>query len=101
MQRHDHGWSSCAPATALSSSSSSASCMEDDLEITKLRHAEEARDRSEAALKNSEERLSVALRSAPVLVFAHDGRLAVTWAFVDGKGQSTGLGDVLSVMPQT
>jgi two-component system CheB/CheR fusion protein len=68
------------------------------VEVTKLRHAEEARDRSEAALRTAEERLSVALKSAPVIVFLHDARLAVTWAYVQGQEKPRGLGDAMTIM---
>jgi two-component system CheB/CheR fusion protein len=55
------------------------------VEVTDIRRAQEARDRSQAALLASEERLALALQSAPIAVFTHDARLAITSAFLQGK----------------
>src|SRR3569623_1136165 len=55
------------------------------VEITDLKAAQEARRVSEAALRTSEERLSLALRAAPLAVITHDNKLDATWAFVNGQ----------------
>ncbi|HUS32786.1 MAG TPA: CheR family methyltransferase [Kofleriaceae bacterium] len=55
------------------------------VDITDLKTAQEARTRSEAALRTTQERLSIALAAAPLAVFTHDSSLQVTWAFAQGR----------------
>jgi two-component system, chemotaxis family, CheB/CheR fusion protein len=55
------------------------------VEVSDLRDAVDARERSEAALHASEERLRFALRTAPMLVVSLDDQLHVTWGYVQGK----------------
>ncbi|HEY0477341.1 MAG TPA: CheR family methyltransferase, partial [Kofleriaceae bacterium] len=52
------------------------------VEVSDLRNAVDARQRSEAALHASEERLRFALRTAPMVVVTLDDRLRVTWGYV-------------------
>ena len=56
------------------------------VEVSDLRDAVDARRRSEAALAASEERLQLALRTAPMLVVSLDEQLHITWGYVLGKG---------------
>jgi two-component system CheB/CheR fusion protein len=55
------------------------------VEVSDLRNAVDARQRSEAALHASEERLRFALRTAPMVVVTLDDRLRVTWGYVLGE----------------
>jgi two-component system, chemotaxis family, CheB/CheR fusion protein len=55
------------------------------VEVSDLRDAVDARQRSEAALLASEERLRFALRTAPMLVVSLDDQLHATWGYLLGK----------------
>ncbi|MEO8553497.1 MAG: CheR family methyltransferase, partial [Kofleriaceae bacterium] len=55
------------------------------IDVTDLRDAVEARLRSENALEAVEERLRVALESAPIVVFSFDTYARLTWAYVEGN----------------
>ncbi len=55
------------------------------IDVSDLRDAVAARERSENALEQIEERLRVALHTAPIVVFSFDLESALTWAYVMGR----------------
>ena len=55
------------------------------VDVTELRDAVEARQRSESALKVAEERLRSALATAPVTVMSFNDQLELDWAFIAGR----------------
>jgi len=69
------------------------------IEVSDLRDALAARDRSEAALLATEQRLRFALRTAPMMVVRLDHELRTTWGYLlgeeleisEGSGRATGL----------
>lgn len=67
------------------------------VDVSDLRDAVDARDRSEAALHTSEQRLRASLTGAPVIVVSLDAESHVTWGYAHGKElrpgsvESTGL----------
>ena len=68
------------------------------VEVSDLRNAVDARDRSEAALQTSEERLGLALRNAPLIVVGLDNQLRTRWGYVLGERLETAgkLGEPIS-----
>jgi two-component system CheB/CheR fusion protein len=60
------------------------------VDVTDLREAVAGRLRSEAALAESESRLVLALRGAPVLALTVDNAETITWGFVLGREVSPG-----------
>ena len=55
------------------------------VDVTDLREAVAARERSEAALQTSDARLRFALRSAPMVVVSLNDQLHTTWGYVLGQ----------------
>jgi two-component system CheB/CheR fusion protein len=55
------------------------------VDVSDLRDAIDARDRSEAALEKVEERLRVTLLAAPIAILSYDARLELVWAYVAGR----------------
>ena len=55
------------------------------VEVSDLRNAVAARDRSEAALQAIEQRLRFALRTAPMIVIGPDAELRTTWGYLLGE----------------
>ncbi|MBZ0231494.1 MAG: PAS domain-containing protein [Deltaproteobacteria bacterium] len=55
------------------------------VDVTDLRAAEDARRSSEAALRVSEERFRLALRSAPLVALSQDADLRCTWGYILGR----------------
>ncbi|HUQ06707.1 MAG TPA: CheR family methyltransferase [Kofleriaceae bacterium] len=55
------------------------------VDVTDLRAAEDARKTSEAALRVSEERFRLALRSAPLVAISQDANLRCTWGYILGR----------------
>ena len=55
------------------------------IDVSALRDAVAARERSEAAHEQTEERLRVALHAAPIVVLSFDLQARLTWAFVMGR----------------
>jgi two-component system CheB/CheR fusion protein len=69
------------------------------VEVTDLRDAVDARQRSEAALHTSAHRLRFALRSMPMLVISQDPQLRTTWGYVldhELEAGSSGFTDLLA-----
>lgn len=55
------------------------------VDVDDLENAQEGQRRATAALRTSEERLALALSSAPLAVITHDHTLVATWAFALGR----------------
>ncbi len=55
------------------------------IDVSDLRDAVEARQRTEDALELIEERLRVALQTAPIVVLSFDTQARLTWAYVMGQ----------------
>ncbi len=66
------------------------------VDVSDLRDALDARQRTEAALHTSEARLRFALRTTPMLVLALDAELRVTWGYVMGT-QVPAIGEDASI----
>jgi two-component system CheB/CheR fusion protein len=55
------------------------------IDVSDLRDANEAREKSEAALETSEARLGLALRGAPLVALSITGERRVTWGTIQGR----------------
>ena len=68
------------------------------VDVSELRDAVEARQRSETALEVAEERLRSALATAPMTVLSFDAELELSWAFIRGREYAARQFDIASIM---